>query len=72
MSAVFIEARAVQRVDPRATGYGNSGPALRIELDMSEAQIKAAIVGLIGNHMGEQQVYEWLRGEFPEWFEVTA
>lgn len=41
---------------------------LQIDIDMNEEQRREAIFTLLGS-MSEQDAYQWLKSEFPEWFE---
>ena len=44
---------------------------LIVDVDMNGSQCKDAIFDLM-NHDGEQAVFEWLKGAFPEWFEAAT
>lgn len=40
---------------------------LQIDIDMNEEQRREAIFTLLGS-MSEQDAYQWLKSEFPDWF----
>lgn len=44
---------------------------LQLDLDMTDEQRREAIFTLLGS-MSEQHAYEWLKSEFPEWFEPPS
>lgn len=49
---------------------GQHGRQLRIGLSMDADQIRRAVVNLLGD-IPEQDAWNMLRSEFPEWFEVA-
>lgn len=65
---VCIDCQRVESMQPQG-GTGNRNIA--VELSMTDRQVRDAILNLLGG-MPEQQACEWLRSEFPAWFEVTA
>lgn len=44
---------------------------LQLDVDMTQEQAREAIYVLLGS-MSEQDAYEWLKSEFPEWFKGSA
>ena len=50
---------------------GSDAFNLRITTEMREEQIKTAIVALVGTTLGEQTMYEFMKAEFPDWFEPS-
>ena len=50
---------------------GAYGRQLRVGVSMGSEQIKLAILNLLGG-MPEQDAYNMLRSEFPEWFTEAA
>lgn len=43
--------------------------AINLEADMTAGQIQDAIIYLLGRTEIEQTMYEFMRAEFPDWFE---
>ena len=46
--------------------------ATAVTVQMTAEQRKAAIKELLGTGWGEQEAFEFLRAEFPAWFEGVA
>lgn len=70
MSAVTLQATALRALRPASD---SAGTRLCIELDMTRAQARAAVIELLGRHVGnEQEAAEWLQYEFPELCGVPA
>lgn len=68
MKPVYIEGQDIASVMP----LGSAGTrAVAVELNMTDKQVRAAIVDMLGG-MPETDAFQFLRSEFPEWFEVTA
>lgn len=68
MRPVYIEGQDIASVMP----LGSAGTrAVAVELNMTNLQVKRAVVDMLGG-MPESDAFEFLRSEFPEWFEVTA
>lgn len=64
---VCIDCQGVESMQPTGS-TGNR--AIALELSMTDRQMREAVLNLLGG-MPEQQACEWLRSEFPAWFEVT-
>ena len=64
MRPVYIEAQDVASLRSLTRN-------IAVELNMTTPQIKRAVVDMLGG-MPESDAFEFLRSEFPEWFEVTA
>jgi hypothetical protein len=61
---VYIEAVSFEDLQPG----GRSGSRfLAVELNMTKAQIKRAIVDMLSEGWGESEAFEWFASEFPEW-----
>ena len=60
---------SINDIDP--IGGGQYGKQLRVSGQMSRAQVLAALRDLLGG-MPEPDAYQFLRGEFPEWFQNAA
>jgi hypothetical protein len=68
MKNVYIECQSVESMQPQ----GSVGTrAIAVELSMTDAQVRAAVLDLIGE-MPEQAAFEWFRDAMPEWFKVAA
>ena len=68
MNPVYIECQAVESMQP----MGSAGTrAIAVELHMTDAQVRAAVLDLIGE-MPEQDAFDWLKNEMPDWFKVAA
>ena len=69
---VYIEAADISSVQP----LGQAGTrAVAVELNMTKAQVKRAIVDMFSEGWGEAEAFEWFASEFPTWCktsEVTA
>ena len=64
MRPVSIECQSVESMLPQ----GSSGTrSIAIEVSMTNAQVKAAVLDLIGE-MPEQEAFEWFRNEMASWF----
>lgn len=68
MKPVYIECQGVESMQPQGSA-GTRGIA--IELSMTDAQVRAAILDLLGE-MPEQAAFEWMQEAMPEWFKVAA
>ena len=67
MKPVYIACQYVDSMQPQ----GSTGTRIiAIELSMTDAQVRAAVLELIGG-MQEQDAFEWFRNEMPEWFKVA-
>ena len=68
MKPVYIECQSVDSMNPQ----GSVGTrAIAVELNMTDAPVRAAVLDLIGG-MPEQAAFEWFRNEMPEWFKAVA
>ena len=68
MKPVYIQAQDVASINPEgAAGYRSVG----VELNMTRRQEERAIVEMIGQ-WPEHEAFEWLKSEFPEWFESAT
>ena len=65
---VYIECQSIDSMNPQGSTGARS---IAVELNMTNRQCREAILNLLGD-MPEQDACEWLRSEFPAWFEVTA
>jgi hypothetical protein len=73
VTGVYIEAHDISSIQPAQSGQGSATRFLRIELDMSVAQMRRAVLEIMGTRMGsEPEVFEWFKSEFPEWFTTGA
>ena len=68
MKPVYIRVQSVASAMPEGEA-GNRN--INLELNMTREQERAAIFGMLGQ-WPEQEAFDWLRSEFPEWFGVTA
>jgi hypothetical protein len=68
MRPVYIECQSVESMQPQGSAGTRS---IAVELSMTDAQVRAAVLELIGG-MPEQDAYEWFRNEMPSWFKVEA
>ena len=68
MRPVYIEAQDVASIQP---GGSPGSRFVAVELNMTRRQEQAAIVDMIGL-WPENEAYEWLKSEFPEWFKAAA
>ena len=66
---VEVLADAVNNIDP--ISGGQYARQVRVCLDMSRDQRRMAVATMLAA-MPAQEAADWLRGEFPEFFEVTA
>lgn len=65
---VCIDCESVENMQP----IGRAGNrAISLELRMTDRQCREAVLNLLGG-MPEQQSCEWLRSEFPAWFETPG
>lgn len=68
MKSVYIACRSVESMHPQGeAGNRNIG----IELSMTDAQVRQAVMELIGQ-MPEQDAFDWFKSEMPEWFKGVA
>jgi hypothetical protein len=68
MKPVYIACQSVESMHP----HGNAGTrAIGIELSMTDAQVRQAVMDLIGG-MPEQDAFDWFRNEMPSWFKGVA
>ena len=68
MKPVYIECQSVDSMQPQ----GSAGTRnIAVELNMTDAQVRAAVLDLIGG-MPEQAAFDWFRNEMPEWFKAVA
>ena len=68
MKPVYIECQSVESMQPA----GSAGTRnIAIELSMTDAQVRAAVLEMIGE-MPEQAAFEWFRNEMPAWFKEVA
>jgi hypothetical protein len=67
--AVYLEANALESVIPHTR---EGARYIAVELDLTPKQRRAAIVDLLSHGISEQEAFEFLRSEFPEWFEGEA
>ncbi len=65
MSAITISVDQVRAIVP-------TDKRIRLSMELTTDQRKAAIRELLGNGWCERDAFEFLRAEFPEWFEVAA
>ena len=49
--------------------YAIPNGALKICLELTPKQCKLAVIAMLGGSMSEQEAYEFVRAEFPNWFE---
>lgn len=68
MKPVYIECQSVESMQPQGSAGTRS---IAVELSMTDAQVRAAVLDLIGG-MPEQAAFEWFSNEMPEWFKVPA
>jgi hypothetical protein len=68
MKPVYIECQSVESMQPQGSAGTRS---IAVELSMTGAQVRAAVLDLIGE-MPEQAAFEWFRDAMPEWFKVAA
>ena len=68
MKPVYIECQSVESMQPNGSAGTRS---IAVELSMTDAQVRAAVLDLIGG-MPEQAAFEWFSNEMPEWFKVAA
>jgi hypothetical protein len=68
MSAVILKACAAAMAPVVVRGQTE----MALTLDMTVEQRKAAVVQLLGVGWGEEDAYNWLRSEFPSWFEAEV
>lgn len=66
---VEVLADAVRNIDP--ISGGQYARQVRVCLDMSRDQRRVAVATMLAA-MPAQEAAEWLRGEFPELFDVSA
>jgi hypothetical protein len=52
-----------------AKTYAVPNGTLKVCIELTPKQCKLAVIELLGGFMSEQEAYEFLRAEFPEWFE---
>lgn len=64
----YIECQAIDDMQPIAR-YGSN--AIAVELRMTDAQRKHAILDMLGN-MPEQAAFAWIQDAMPEWFKEVA
>lgn len=65
MRPVYIEGQDIASVMP----LGSAGTrAVAVELNMTDKQIRAAVVDMLA-YMPESDAFQFLKSEFPEWFE---
>jgi hypothetical protein len=65
---VYIECAGIDSALPESR-------RIAIKLDMTQAQIKSAIVDMLSEGWSEAEAFEWFASEFPEWVKtpkVTA
>lgn len=68
MKPVYIECQSVESMQPNGSAGTRS---IAVELSMTDAQVRAAVLNLIGG-MPEQAAFEWFSNEMPKWFKVAA
>jgi hypothetical protein len=68
MKPVYIECQSVESMQPQGSAGTRS---IAVELSMTDAQVRAAVLDLIGG-MPEQDAFDWFRNEMPSWFKVSA
>lgn len=68
MKPVYIECQSVESMQPQGSAGNRS---IAVELSMTDAQVKAAILNLLGE-MPEQDAFEWFKSQTPEWFKEVA
>lgn len=68
MKPVCIECQSVESMQPQGSAGARS---ISVELSMTDAQVRAAVLDLIGG-MPEQDAFDWFKNEMPDWFKVSA
>ena len=68
MKPVYIECQSVESMQPQGSAGNRS---IAVELQMTDAQVRAAVLDLIGG-MPEQAAFDWFKNEMPDWFKVVA
>ena len=68
MKPVYIACQYVDSMQPQGEAGNRS---IAVELQMTDAQVRAAVLDLIGG-MPEQAAFDWFKNEMPDWFKVAA